>query len=65
MKDVIQSIDVTHPEVCEDCVMPAISSETIANTRPCVKCPFCGQVVTAILTPTEIKCPNCLAVAKR
>lgn len=57
--------DLDHPEVCEDCVIPVQVTEDSSNARPCVKCPFCHQVVTAVLTETEIQCPNCLAVAKR
>jgi len=29
------------------------------NLMPCVTCPFCQQLVDAILTPTTISCPKC------
>lgn len=29
------------------------------NLMPCVTCPFCKQLVDAILTPTTIACPAC------
>jgi hypothetical protein len=32
---------------------------------PCVKCPFCTEIVTAELTPTTISCPSCLVTVKR
>lgn len=32
---------------------------------PCVMCPFCKEIVTAILTPTSITCPNCKAHVHR
>jgi hypothetical protein len=31
----------------------------------CVTCPFCFQLVDAILTPSLIICPKCDATAKR
>jgi hypothetical protein len=30
----------------------------------CVRCPFCGDIVDAILTKTHIICPACNASAK-
>lgn len=32
---------------------------------PCVTCPFCKEVVDAILTPTTISCPACEVTVKR
>jgi hypothetical protein len=29
------------------------------NLMPCVTCPFCKELVDAILTPTTISCPKC------
>lgn len=29
------------------------------NLMPCVTCPFCKQIVNAILTVNTISCPNC------
>lgn len=40
-----------------------IDHDRISNTdptlMPCVTCPFCKQLVDAILTPTSIACPSC------
>ncbi|HTE22476.1 MAG TPA: hypothetical protein VK674_05555 [Candidatus Limnocylindria bacterium] len=35
------------------------------NLMPCVTCPFCKQLVDAILTPTTISCPACKVTVKR
>lgn len=35
------------------------------NLMPCVTCPFCKELVDAILTPTTISCPKCKAQVKR
>ena len=35
------------------------------NIMPCVTCPFCKQLVDAILTKTTISCPNCLVEVTR
>lgn len=35
------------------------------NLMPCVTCPFCKQLVDAILTPTTIACPKCKIEVKR
>lgn len=32
---------------------------------PCVTCPFCKELVDAILTATTISCPMCLVTVKR
>ncbi len=32
---------------------------------PCVTCPFCAQLVDAILTPDTISCPACSVTVKR
>lgn len=32
---------------------------------PCVTCPFCKEIVTAILTPTTISCPECKTTVNR
>lgn len=29
------------------------------NVMPCVTCPFCKELVDAILTPKTISCPKC------
>lgn len=53
---------------CDDCVMPVHQTDDYQITPgllKCVTCPFCKQTVTAIITPEEIKCPECLAVVKR
>jgi hypothetical protein len=34
-------------------------SKTNPNLMPCVTCPFCKQIVNAILTVDTISCPNC------
>lgn len=40
-----------------------IDHDRIGNTdptrMPCVTCPFCKQLVDAILTPETIACPSC------
>ena len=35
------------------------------NRMPCVTCPFCKEIVDAILTPTTISCPKCEVVVSR
>ncbi len=35
------------------------------NLMPCVTCPFCKELVDAILTSTTISCPACKIVVKR
>lgn len=35
------------------------------NLMPCVTCPFCKQIVDALLTPDTISCPECKVVVKR
>lgn len=46
-----------------------IDHARIANddpTRmPCVTCPFCKQLVDAVLTPTTISCPACAVTVTR
>ncbi|CAN5439149.1 hypothetical protein BH10PAT3_BH10PAT3_6080 [soil metagenome] len=32
---------------------------------PCVTCPFCKQIVTALLTPATISCPACKVTVNR
>lgn len=32
---------------------------------PCVTCPFCKQLVDAILTPATISCPKCEVTVSR
>ncbi len=32
---------------------------------PCVTCPFCKQLVDAVLTPTTISCPACETTVSR
>lgn len=34
-------------------------SNTDPNLMPCVTCPFCKNIVDAILTLETITCPNC------
>ena len=35
------------------------------NLMPCVTCPFCKQLVDAILTPETISCPECKVSVNR
>ena len=35
------------------------------NLMPCVTCPFCKELVDAILTPTTISCPKCKTTVNR
>ncbi len=35
------------------------------SRMPCVTCPFCKEVVDAILTPTTISCPKCEVTVTR
>lgn len=35
------------------------------NLMPCVTCPFCKELVDAILTPTTISCPACKVTVSR
>jgi hypothetical protein len=47
----------------------AIDHDRIAaddpNLMPCVTCPFCEQVVDAVLTATTISCPACEVTVNR
>jgi hypothetical protein len=47
----------------------AIDHNRIANDNPnlmpCVTCPFCKELVDAILTTTTISCPSCKIEVKR
>ena len=40
-------------------------SNTDPNLMPCVTCPFCKQLVDAVLTPTTISCPECRVSVSR
>ena len=40
-------------------------SNTDPNLMPCVTCPFCKQIVNAILTPGTISCPKCEVTVNR
>ena len=35
------------------------------NLMPCVTCPFCREIVDAVLTPTTISCPKCEVTVNR
>lgn len=35
------------------------------NIMPCVTCPFCKELVDAILTPQTIACPSCKVTVSR
>lgn len=50
---------------CEECVMPAVARDTDNSLAMlnCVRCPFCQETVSAILTKTKIICPKCKAAA--
>lgn len=49
--------------VCEECVVTP-TKEPATNVQKCVTCPFCKQVVTAILTKETITCPACKVCAR-
>lgn len=40
-------------------------SNTNPNIMPCVTCPFCREIVNAILTKTTIACPECKVKVNR
>jgi hypothetical protein len=40
-------------------------SSTNPNLMPCVTCPFCKEIVTAVLTKTTISCPECKVIVNR
>jgi len=40
-------------------------SSTDPNLMPCVTCPFCTQLVDAVLTPSTISCPACEVTVSR
>jgi hypothetical protein len=40
-------------------------SGTDPNLMPCVTCPFCKEIVNAILTPETISCPSCKVTVSR
>lgn len=46
-----------------------IDHDRISNTNPdlmpCVTCPFCKELVNAILTAETISCPKCKVTVKR
>jgi hypothetical protein len=41
------------------CEVPVTKQQVETGELPCVRCPFCKQIVTAVLTPTTISCPAC------
>ncbi len=47
------------------CEVPVSSQQEAASELPCVKCPFCHEIVTARLTPTTISCPACKITVSR
>jgi len=47
------------------CVISEEMLEADPNLMKCVRCPFCEQIVNAIITAEEILCPECKATAKR
>lgn len=49
--------------LCE--IDPERISKEDTSLMPCVKCPFCEEIVTAELTPTTIHCPACLITVNR
>lgn len=36
-----------------------------STLMPCVACPFCKQIVDAVLTPETIGCPECKVTVSR
>lgn len=45
---------------CENlCDVPVSVIEENNGTLPCVRCPFCAEIVTALVTLTTISCPEC------
>ncbi|HTE57586.1 MAG TPA: hypothetical protein VK694_02495 [Verrucomicrobiae bacterium] len=52
-----------------DCDGLCIITDDMLAARPdlmrCVTCPFCKEVVNAILTPTTISCPKCEVTVNR
>jgi hypothetical protein len=47
------------------CVITDEMLEASPNLMRCVTCPFCKQIVNAILTPTTISCPECEVTVNR
>lgn len=41
------------------CALPITIDQQVSGEMPCVRCPFCKEIVTAILTKTTISCPAC------
>lgn len=39
--------------------IPGLGLQLSSESNKCVECPFCKKIVDAIVTWTEIKCPNC------
>ncbi len=47
------------------CVITTEMVEQAPELMNCVRCPFCKEIVNAILTPVTIACPACKTIVKR
>ena len=47
------------------CIITPAMVEAEPELMRCVTCPFCKQLVDAILTPASISCPACLVMVDR
>lgn len=47
------------------CEVPVTDEQQAEGILPCVKCPFCKEIVNAVLTPKTIHCPACKITVSR
>ena len=60
MKKLTRELYEQQQAACDDlCIVPVTVPQEGAKELPCVRCPFCKEIVTAILTKTTIACPAC------
>ncbi len=68
MKHQHLSVDEYHKQQadCDElCNITELMVEDNPNMMMCVTCPFCKELVNAILTDTTIACPECKVVVNR
>lgn len=41
------------------CAIEVTDDQKKSGEMPCVRCPFCLEIVTALLTGSTISCPTC------
>lgn len=60
MSQLTREIYEQQQAACDDlCIVPTTKVQEQTGELPCVRCPFCKEIVTAVLTKTTIACPAC------